>query len=82
MTGRGSWAWLLYLLAGIAATGGYFLLPSSSAQNIFIILVDASVVAAITAGTLMHSTEPSAALVPFCLRCGVYPRRRHRLGYL
>ncbi len=30
------------------------MLPSSTAQNIFIILVDASVVAAITAGILMH----------------------------
>ncbi len=52
MTGRGSRAWLLYLLAGITATGGYFLLPSSTAQNIFIILVDASVITAITAGIL------------------------------
>ncbi len=60
MAGRGSRAWLLYLLASIVATGGYFLLPSSTVQNVFIVLVDASVVAAIAAGVFMH--RPSHSL--------------------
>ncbi len=46
MVGRGSRAWSLYLLAGIAATGGYFSPPSPTAQNGFIVLGDASMVAA------------------------------------
>ena len=47
-------AWLLYLLAGVFATGLYFLLPSTTLQNIFVALIDASVVLAIIAGTLLH----------------------------
>ena len=47
-------AWLLYLLAGVFATGLYFLLPSTTLQNIFVALIDASVVLAILAGTLLH----------------------------
>jgi diguanylate cyclase (GGDEF)-like protein len=57
-------AWLLYLLAGILATGGYFLLPSATAQNVFVVLVDLSVLAAIVAGILIHRPKPS---LPWCL---------------
>jgi diguanylate cyclase (GGDEF)-like protein len=47
-------AWLLYLLAGILATGGYFLLPSASTQDVFYNLVGLSSVAAIMVGVRMH----------------------------
>jgi diguanylate cyclase len=46
--------WLLYLLAGILATGGYFLLPSATAQNVFVVLVDLSVLVAIVTGIYIH----------------------------
>jgi diguanylate cyclase (GGDEF)-like protein/PAS domain S-box-containing protein len=52
--GRGSWAWLVYLLVGILATGVYFLLPSASAQNIFYDLIGFSAVAAIVVGVRIH----------------------------
>ena len=51
---RGQRLWLLYLLVGILATGGYFLLPSATVQNVFIVLIDSSVLAAIAAGILLH----------------------------
>lgn len=51
---RRSWVWLLYLLAGVLASGGYFLLPSPTAQNVFIVLIDLSVVAAIATGIHIH----------------------------
>ena len=54
MIGRGPRAWLLYLLVGLLATGGYFLLPSVSAQNVFYNLVGFSSVGAIVVGILMH----------------------------
>src|SRR5215210_4135804 len=60
MIGRGSRAWLLYLLVGILATGGYFLLPSVSVQNVFYNLVGFSSVGAIVIGVLLmhHPTRP------------------------
>src|SRR5215212_5566315 len=59
MIGRSPQAWLLYLLAGLLATGGYFLLPSMSTQNVFYNLVGFSSVGAIVVGVLMHhSTRP------------------------
>jgi diguanylate cyclase len=60
MIGRGPRAWLLYLLAGIFATGGYFLLPSVSTQNVFYNLVGFSSVGAIVVGVLLmhHPTRP------------------------
>jgi diguanylate cyclase len=57
---RGQRLWLLYLLVGILATGTYFLLPSATAQNVFIVLIDSSVLAAIVAGVLLH--QPSHPL--------------------
>ena len=54
MINKRSRAWLLYLLAGVLATGGYFLLPSASAQNIFYDLIGLSAVAAIGVGLHMH----------------------------
>ena len=51
---QGSRAWLLYLLAGVLATGGYFVLPSASAQNIVYNLIGLSAVAAIVVGTRTH----------------------------
>jgi diguanylate cyclase (GGDEF)-like protein len=57
---RSSWVWCLYLLAGVLATGGYFLLPSPSAQNVFIVLIDLSGVAAILSG--IHIYKPSYPL--------------------
>ena len=46
--------WLLYLVVGVLATGGYFLLPSATAQNVFIVLIALTVVAAIAAGIRLH----------------------------
>ena len=47
-------AWLLYLSVGVLSTAVYFLLPSATAQDVVVVLVDASVVTAIVAGLLMH----------------------------
>src|SRR5215212_9128609 len=60
MIGRGPRAWLLYLLVGILATGGYFLLPSVSVQNVFYNLVGFSSVGAIMVGVLLmhHPARP------------------------
>jgi diguanylate cyclase len=46
--------WLLYLVAEVLAAGGYFLLPSATAQNVFIVLIGLTVVAAIAAGIRLH----------------------------
>ena len=54
MIERGPRPWLLYLLAGIFAVGGYFLLPSVRVQSIFYNLVGLSSVAAIVVGIRMH----------------------------
>src|SRR5215216_4706708 len=54
MIGRGPGAWLLYLLLGVLATGGYFLLPSVSVQNVFYNLVGFSSVVAIGVGIRMN----------------------------
>lgn len=54
MAGESSWAWLAYLLAGIVATGVYFLLPSTSVQNVFFNLVSFTSVAAVVVGIRMH----------------------------
>jgi diguanylate cyclase len=51
---KGIWLWLVYLLVGIIATGGYFLLPSASMQNIFYDLIGFSAVAAIVVGVRVH----------------------------
>ena len=47
-------AWLLYLLLGILATGLYFLLQSTTVQNLFVALIDASLVLAIIFGIRLH----------------------------
>jgi diguanylate cyclase (GGDEF)-like protein len=64
MIDKGTRVWLLILLVGIPAVGGYYLLPSTNTQNIFVALIDASVVAMIVAGMLMY--KPSHPL-PWCL---------------
>jgi diguanylate cyclase len=51
---KGLGLWLVYLLVGILATGGYFLLPSASMQNIFYNLIGFSAVAAIVVGVRVH----------------------------
>ncbi len=58
-TNRSLWGWRLYLLAGVFATGGYYLLSSTAAQNVFIVLIDASVVVAIMAGIHVHRPKHS-----------------------
>ena len=69
MAGRRSlWVWRFYLLAGILATGGYFLLSSAIAQSVFTVSVDLSVVAAIAAGILVH--RPSRPLPWYLLAFG------------
>src|ERR687886_2157015 len=67
-TGRSSQAWLLYLLGGLLVTGGYFLLPSSTAQNILVVLIDLSGVVAIVIGTFMH--RPSHPLLWYLFASG------------
>jgi diguanylate cyclase len=62
-------AWLLYLLAGILATVGYFLLPSPSLQNIFNVLIDLCVVAAIVVGILVY--RPGHALAWYLFAIGM-----------
>src|SRR5919199_785775 len=69
MIGRGPRAWLLYLLVGILATGGYFLLPSMSTQNVFYNLVGFSSVGAIVVGVLMH--HPTRPLQWYVLTLGM-----------
>src|SRR5919202_1120986 len=69
MIGSGPRAWLLYLLAGILATGGYFLLPSMSTQNVFYNLVGFSSVGAIVVGVLMH--YPTRPLQWYVLTLGM-----------
>src|SRR5215216_4902138 len=78
LNAQGSRAWLLYFLGGILAIGGYYLLPSPSMQDIFTILVDASVVAAIATGIFMY--RPSRSL-PWYLffRDGSPTHRRRNL---
>jgi diguanylate cyclase (GGDEF)-like protein len=66
---KGQRVWILYLLAGILATGGYFLLPSATAQNVFIVLIDLSGVAAITAG--IHTHKPNHPLPWYLLASGM-----------
>ena len=46
--------WLIYLVVGLLATGGYFLLPSATVQNVFIVLIALTVVAALAAGIRLH----------------------------
>jgi hypothetical protein len=65
---RSSWVWRLYLLAGVLATGGYFLLPSPTAQNVFIVLIDLSGVAAILSGIYIY--KPSYPLPWYLLASG------------
>jgi PAS domain S-box-containing protein len=52
-------AWLGYLLVGLLAIGGFFLLPSQSAQNVYYDLIGFSAVAAIAGGVHMHRPAPS-----------------------
>ncbi len=66
---RSSWAWRLYLLTGVLATGMYFLVPSTTAQNAFTVLFDASVVAAIAAGILIY--QPSHPLLWYLFAFGM-----------
>jgi diguanylate cyclase (GGDEF)-like protein len=63
------WLWLLYLVVGVLATGGYFLLPSATAQNVFIVLIDLTVVAAIAAG--IRLLQPSHPLPWYLLAFGM-----------
>ena len=62
------WAWRLYLLAGGLAIGGHFVLQSTTAQNIFTVLIDLSGVAAVVAGILMY--RPSHPLPWYLLAFG------------
>jgi hypothetical protein len=66
---KGQRVWILYLLAGLLATGGYFLLPSATAQNVFIVLIDLSGVAAIAAG--IHTHKPNHPLPWYLLASGM-----------
>jgi diguanylate cyclase (GGDEF)-like protein len=66
---KGQRVWILYLLAGILATGGYFLLPSATTQNVFIVLIDLSGVAAIAAG--IHTHKPNYPLPWYLLAGGM-----------
>ena len=61
--------WLLYILVGISAVGGYFLLPSVSVQSIFYNLVGLSSMLAIMAGIRMH--HPVSALHWYVLALGM-----------
>jgi diguanylate cyclase (GGDEF)-like protein len=54
---NGQRVWIVYLLAGMLAAGGYFLLPSATTQDVFIVLVDFSGVAAIAAGIRIHKPK-------------------------
>ena len=69
MIGRGPQAWLLYLLVGLLATGGYFLLPSVSVKNVFYNLVGFSSVGAIVVGVRMH--HPTRPLQWYVLAFGM-----------
>ena len=69
MIGRSPRVWLLYLLVGILATGGYFLLPSGSTQNVFYNLVGFSSVGAVVVGVLMH--QPTRPLQWYVLTFGM-----------
>jgi diguanylate cyclase (GGDEF)-like protein len=66
---RGQRAWLLFLFGGILATAGYFLLPSATIQNVFDVLIDLCVVAAIVAGVFMH--QPNHALAWYLFAIGM-----------
>jgi Diguanylate cyclase, GGDEF domain len=61
--------WLLYLLAGIPAVGGYFLLPSVSAQSVFYNLIGLSSMVAIIVGIRMY--RPVSALHWYVLAFGM-----------
>src|SRR5919199_1170095 len=63
------WAWRLYLLAGVLAIGAYFSSPSAITQDVFTILADLSMVAAIAAGVLMH--RPSHPLPWYLFAIGM-----------
>lgn len=52
--------WRLYLLLGIFAAGGYFLLPSVAARNVLSLLIGVSAIAAIAVGVYLH--RPSRPL--------------------
>jgi diguanylate cyclase (GGDEF)-like protein len=54
---NGQRVWIIYLLVGSLATVGYFLLPSATTQDVFIVLVDLSSVAAIAAGVRIHKPK-------------------------
>jgi diguanylate cyclase len=66
---RRSRVWLIYLFAGILATGSYFLLPSASAQNILYNLVGFSSVGAIIVGT--RTNRPTSPLHWYVLASGM-----------
>src|ERR687889_2840697 len=69
MMRRSPRGWLLYLLVCILATGGYFLLPSVSIQDVFYNLVGFSSVGAIVIGVLMH--HPTRPLQWYVLALGM-----------
>ena len=54
IAGRRLRAWHVYLLLGVLATVGYFLLPSHTAQHILRLLVVVSALGATVTGVLMH----------------------------
>jgi diguanylate cyclase (GGDEF)-like protein len=62
-------AWLVYLSWGILATGMYFVLPSATAQDVFVTFIDLSVVTAIAAGIFLH--RPSHPLPWFLFAFGM-----------
>jgi hypothetical protein len=61
--------WLLYLLAGSLATGGYFLLPSPSVQNIFYNLVGFTSFGALMVG--VRTNRPIRPLHWYVLASGM-----------
>ena len=67
--GKKAWAWRIYLLLGIFATGGYFLLPSATAQNVSNALIGLSAVAAMVVGLLVH--YPSQPLPWYLFTAGM-----------
>jgi uncharacterized membrane protein YuzA (DUF378 family) len=56
--GKGSRAWLVYLLVGLAATGSYLLLPSKGTQNVLYVLIGFSAVIVILVGVRSYRPVP------------------------
>jgi PAS domain S-box-containing protein len=63
--------WLLYLVAGVIATGAYFLTPEA-AQGTIYNLIGVSAVAAILVGVRRHRPEPASPWYLIALGLAVY----------